>query len=79
MLTRLRAREPSSDDDDDDDFDPRPQARSTHRLWFLRNLELPCYVCEGRGRLWMSDQLHPRGRFVRCIACKGRGKMRPRQ
>ncbi len=79
MHTCFRAREPD-DPDDDDDF-ASPQAARTgrrFRLAFLSRLGLPCYVCEGRGRLWMTDEAHPRGRFVRCVACRGKGKMRGR-
>jgi hypothetical protein len=76
MNALFRAREPSDDDADDRSL---PEGGSwRYRLSFLARLELPCYVCAGRGRLWMTDQLHPRGRSVRCIACKGRGRMRLR-
>ncbi len=67
--------------DDHDDADDFAVARANRtgqrlRLGFLSRLALPCYVCEGRGRLWMTDEAHPRGRFVRCVACRGKGKLR---
>jgi hypothetical protein len=82
MDVPARAREPSDDDDDDDDdfFSPE-KSWSVRRapLTFFTRLRVPCYVCEGSGRLWMTDELHPRGRFVRCVACRGRRTMLVRE
>jgi hypothetical protein len=66
--------------DEDDDFasGQAPRAARRFRLRFLSRLALPCYVCEGRRRLWVTDEARPRGRFVRCVACRGKGKMRGR-
>lgn len=75
MDVPARAREPS-DDDDDDFFAPEKSwAFRRSRLTFLTRLRVPCYVCQGSGRLWVIDELYPRGRFVRCVACRGKRTM----
>jgi len=71
-----QAREPSSGSGG-----PRPprRPRMVYRLRFLERLRLPCYVCEGSGRLFVVDPVWPRGRFARCVACLGQGKLPPRR
>jgi hypothetical protein len=70
MRLLLRIREGESDDDSDgipapEPYEPEPPT----------TLRLRCYACAGRRTLWVTDELWPRGRHARCIACRGTGRV----
>jgi len=77
MHLPLRAREPS-DPNDDPPSSRRTGKTKRYRFEFLSVLRLPCRLCKSTGRLWVTDLIWPRGRQVRCIACRGTGTVRGR-
>ena len=73
MQLPLGAREPGGDEPQ---AGRRPGKAKRYRYGFLPLLRLPCRLCTGTGRLWVTDALWPRGRPFRCLACQGTGVVR---
>jgi hypothetical protein len=70
MKALLRAREQTESDDDRDD-DPQPADRYCPRPV----LRMRCYACAGSGKQEILDPATRIGRIVRCIACRGTGRV----
>jgi hypothetical protein len=61
-----------SDGRSDDEFDDIPESEP-YETKPPPTSRLRCYACAGRGKLWVTDEHWPRGRYARCIACLGSG------
>jgi hypothetical protein len=71
LLRVQRIRDGEADDDpDDDDPEPEPYESKSRPTLCMR-----CYACAGCGKLWVTDELWPRGRQTRCVACLGTGRV----
>jgi len=70
LLRVLRIREGESDDEPGDTPEPEPYETKPPPT-----LRLRCYVCAGRGKMWVTDAFWPRGRQIRCMACRGSGRV----
>jgi hypothetical protein len=73
MQLPLGAREP---DGDGPQAGRRPGKVKRYRLGFLPLLRLPCRLCAGTGRLWVTDAIWPHGRAFCCPPCRGTGVVR---
>lgn len=70
MRALLRARETESEDDDQPESDGDDYQTAPKPL-----LRLRCFACAGSGKLWVTDENNPGGRFARCVACHGTGRV----
>jgi hypothetical protein len=73
MRLLLRARENSESDDDhhrSDDDNRNPCGKRKPPELLLR-----CFACAGSGTLWVNDREIKDERPVRCVVCRGKGRV----
>jgi hypothetical protein len=78
ILALLRARESSGPDDGDHGDDQSDDEAANDNRYQARPgspLRMRCSACRGSGQLALTDEICPRGRMVRCIACHGFGRV----